>query len=58
MTSRHMFCMGAAVVMLTLIACSGGDLTFPDPGQSGAEQPAELKLLSGDGQGPKSDGPR
>ena len=50
MTSRHMFRMGAAAVMLTLIDCSAGDLTLPDPGQSGAEQPAEVKVLSGDGQ--------
>jgi hypothetical protein len=50
MTSHRVFCVGAAVVMLTLISCSGGDLTLPDPGQSGPEQPAALKVLSGDGQ--------
>jgi hypothetical protein len=48
MTSHRVFGVGAAVVMLTLIACSAGDLTLPDPGQSG--QPAVLKVLSGDGQ--------
>jgi hypothetical protein len=50
MTSHRVFCVGAAVVMLTLIACSAGDLTLPGPGQSGPDQPAELKVLSGDGQ--------
>ena len=47
MTSHRVFRVGAAAVMLTLIACSGGDLTLPDPGQSG---PAALKAVSGDGQ--------
>ena len=50
MTSHRVFCAGAAVVMLTLIACSAGDLTLPGPGQSGPDQPAALKVLSGDGQ--------
>ena len=50
MTSHRVFCVGAAVVMLTLIACSAGDLTLPGPGQSGPDQPAALKVLSGDGQ--------
>jgi hypothetical protein len=50
MTSHRVFCVGAAVVMLTFIACSAGDLTLPDPGQSGPDQPAALKVLSGDGQ--------
>ena len=50
MPSHRGLRMGAAVVMLTLISCSGGDLTLPDPGQSGPEQPAALKVLSGDGQ--------
>ena len=50
MTSRRMFRMGAAAVMLTLIDCSAGDLTLPGPGQSGAEPPAEVRMLSGDGQ--------
>ena len=50
MTSQRVFRMGAAAVMLTLIGCSAGDLTLPDPGQSGPEQPVEVKVLSGDGQ--------
>ena len=50
MTSHRVFCSGAAAVMLTLIACSAGDLTLPGPGQSGPDQPAALKVLSGDGQ--------
>jgi hypothetical protein len=50
MTSHRVFRMGAAVVMLTLIGCSAGDLTLPGPGQSGPDQPAALKVLSGDGQ--------
>jgi hypothetical protein len=50
MTSHRVFCVGAAVVMLTLIACSAGDLTLPGPGQSGPDQPAALKVLSGDEQ--------
>jgi hypothetical protein len=50
MTGRRVFRVGAAAVMLTLIGCSGGDLTLPGPGQSGPEQPAALKVLSGDGQ--------
>ena len=50
MTSHRVFCVGAAVVMLTLIGCSAGDLTLPGPGQSGPDQPAALKVLSGDGQ--------
>ena len=50
MTSHRVFRVGAAAVMLTLIGCSAGDLTLPDPGQSGPEQPAEVKVLSGDGQ--------
>ena len=50
MTSHRVFRMGAAAVMLTLIDCSAGDLTLPGPGQSGADQPAALKVLSGDGQ--------
>jgi hypothetical protein len=49
MTSHRVFRVGAAAVMLTLIGCSGGDLTLPG-GQSGPEQPAALKVLSGDGQ--------
>jgi hypothetical protein len=47
MTSQRVFRMGAAAVMLTLLSCSAGDLTLPDPGP---EQPAEVKVLSGDGQ--------
>jgi hypothetical protein len=50
MTGHRVFCAGAAAVMLTLIACSAGDLTLPGPGQSGPDQPATLKVLSGDGQ--------
>jgi hypothetical protein len=50
MTSHRVFRVSAAAVMLTLIGCSGGDLTLPGPGQSGPDQPAELKVLSGDGQ--------
>jgi hypothetical protein len=50
MTSHRVFCVGAAVVMLTLLACSAGDLTLPGSGQSGPDQPAVLKVLSGDGQ--------
>jgi hypothetical protein len=50
MPSHRGFRAGAAAVMLTLIGCSGGDLTLPGPGQSGPAQPAELKVLSGDGQ--------
>jgi hypothetical protein len=46
MTSHRVFCAGAAAVMLTLIACSAGDLTLP----SGPDQPAALKVLSGDDQ--------
>ena len=50
MPSHRVFYVGAAVVTLTLLSCSGGDLTLPDPGQSGPDQPAALKVLSGDGQ--------
>jgi hypothetical protein len=50
MTSHRVFRVSAAAVMLTLIGCSGGDLTLPGPGESGPDQPAELKVLSGDGQ--------
>jgi hypothetical protein len=50
MTSHRVFCVGAAVVLLTLIGCSAGDLTVPGPGQSSPDQPAALKVLSGDGQ--------
>jgi hypothetical protein len=50
MTSHRVFCPGAAVVLLTLIGCSAGDLTLPGPAQSGPDQPAALKVLSGDGQ--------
>jgi hypothetical protein len=50
MPSHRVFRVGAAAVMLTLIGCSGGDLTLPGPGQSGPDQPAALRMLSGDGQ--------
>src|SRR5215210_2312515 len=50
MTGHRVLSVGAAGVLLTLIGCSVGDLTLPGPGQSGPEQPAELKVLSGDGQ--------
>jgi hypothetical protein len=50
MTGHRVLSVGAAGVLLTLIGCSAGDLTLPGPGQSGPEQPAELKVLSGDGQ--------
>jgi hypothetical protein len=49
MTSQRVFCVGAAVVTLALIGCSGGDLTLPG-GQSGAVQPVALEVVSGDGQ--------
>ena len=47
MASQRVFCVGAALVMLTLIGCSAGDLTLPGPGENGPDQ---LKVLSGDGQ--------
>jgi hypothetical protein len=47
MTSHRVFRVGAAAVALTLIGCSAGDLTLPGPGP---DQPAALKVLSGDGQ--------
>jgi hypothetical protein len=50
MTSHRVFCLGAAVVVLTLLGCGTGDLTLPGSGQGGPAQPAELKVLSGDGQ--------
>ncbi len=50
MTSHRVLCVGAAIVLLTLNGCSAGDLTLPGPGQSSPDQPAELKVLSGDGQ--------
>jgi hypothetical protein len=50
MTSHRAFRVGAAAIMLTLIGCSGGDLTLPGPGPSGPDQPAALRVLSGDGQ--------
>ena len=50
MTSHRVFCLGAAVVVLTVLGCGTGDLTLPGPGQGGPAQPAELKVLSGDGQ--------
>jgi hypothetical protein len=50
MTSHRVLCVGAAGVLLALIGCSAGDLTLPGPGQSGPDQPAALKVLSGDGQ--------
>ena len=49
MTSHRVFCLGAAVVVLTL-GCGTGDLTLPGPGQGAPAQPAALKVLSGDGQ--------
>ena len=49
MTSHRVLCLGAAVVVLTLLGCGTGDLTLP-AGQSGPDQPAALKVLSGDGQ--------
>jgi hypothetical protein len=49
MASHREFCMGAAVVMLTFIGCSAGDLTLPGPSQSGPE-PVALQVVSGDGQ--------
>jgi hypothetical protein len=50
MTSHRVFRVGPAAVLLTLIGCSGGDLTLPGPGESGPDQPAALKVMSGDGQ--------
>jgi hypothetical protein len=50
MASHRGYCWGAAAVMLTLTGCAAGDLTLPGPGQSGADQPVALKVLSGDGQ--------
>ena len=50
MTSHRLYCLGAAVVALTLLGCAAGDLTLPGPGQSGPAQPAALQVLSGDGQ--------
>lgn len=49
MTRHRLFCVGAAAA-LTLIGCSAGDLTLPGPGQTGPDQPAMLKVPSGDGQ--------
>jgi hypothetical protein len=49
MTSHRVFCLGEAVVVLTLLGCGTGDLTLP-AGQSGPDQPAALMMLSGDGQ--------
>jgi len=49
MTSHRVFCLGAALVVLTL-GCGTGDLTLPGPGQGAPAQPAALKVLSGDGQ--------
>lgn len=49
MAGHRGFCVGAAVVMLSFIGCSGGDLTLPGPGQSGPE-PVALEVVSGDGQ--------
>ena len=50
MAGHRGFCVGAAVVMLTLIGCSAGDLTLPGAGQSGPGQPVALEVVSGDGQ--------
>ena len=50
MASHQRLCVGAAAVMLTLIACSGGDLTLPGPGPSDTGQPTALEVVSGDGQ--------
>ena len=50
MTRHRVFRMGAAAVLLTLVGCSGGDLTLPGPGESGPDQPAALKVMSGDEQ--------
>jgi hypothetical protein len=50
MTSHRVFRVGAAGILLTLIGCSGGDLTLPGPGESGSDQPAALQVLSGDEQ--------
>jgi hypothetical protein len=44
------FCVGAAVVMLTFIGCSAGDLTLPGDSQGGPDRPAALKVVSGDDQ--------
>jgi hypothetical protein len=49
MASHRGICVGAAVVMLTFIGCSAGDLSLPGPGQSGPE-PVALEAVSGDGQ--------
>jgi hypothetical protein len=50
MASHRGFCVGAAVVMLTFIGCSAGDLSLPGPSQSGPDQPVALEVVSGDGQ--------
>jgi hypothetical protein len=50
MTSHGVSWRGSAAVILTLCGCSGGDLTLPDSGQGGPEQPAALLVLSGEGQ--------
>ena len=42
--------LGAAAIMVTLIGCSSGDLTLPDPDQPGQTLPALLEVVSGDGQ--------
>ena len=50
MISHRVFCLRTAVVMLALTGCSAGDLALPDPGQDGPDQPAAMKVLSGDDQ--------
>jgi hypothetical protein len=50
MASHSLSCLGTAAVVLTLLGCSGSDLTLPGPGPAGPDQPAALKVLSGDDQ--------
>jgi hypothetical protein len=50
MASHRGFCVGAAVVTLTFIGCSAGDLSLPGPSQTGPDQPVALEVVSGDGQ--------
>lgn len=50
MASHRLSRAGVGALLLTLLACSAGDLTVPGSGSSPPDQPAALTVVSGDGQ--------